>query len=168
MNNVLKYDYPKKIPLNFFTDKRGNLLEINKEKLNIKKFNYNIITSSKEKVLRGIHYNKKLDEEKLVVILKGKIFDVCVDLRKNRKSFGKINSLILKSGEALYIPKGFAHGYLTHSKENIILYYLSKTYKASEQTGIIWNDKTLNINWKIKNPILSLRDKKLNTFNFLP
>ena len=68
----------------------------------------------------------------------------------------------------MYIPKGFAHGYLTHSRENIILYYLSKIYKPSEQTGIIWNDKTLNINWEIKKPILSLRDKKLNGFkNFL-
>ena len=168
MNKLLKFDYPKKISLNLFNDKRGNLLEINKTRLNLKKFNYNIITTSKKKVLRGIHYNKKLDEEKLVVILKGKIFDVCVDLRKNSNTFGKSNCAILKSGEALYIPKGFAHGYLTHSRENIILYYLSKIYKPSEQTGIIWNDKTLNINWEIKKPILSLRDKKLNGFkNFL-
>ena len=72
MNKLLKFDYPKKISLNLFNDKRGNLLEINKTRLNLKKFNYNIITTSKKKVLRGIHYNKKLDEEKLVVILKGK------------------------------------------------------------------------------------------------
>ena len=150
---------PQKIILKKFNDRRGYLLELLPKKFR-KKFIYFILTYSKKNVVRGLHYDLGLKEEKLVYVLNGKIFDVCVNLKKGieyKKKFCKI----LKEGEALYIPKGFAHGYKCIGKKNILIYFLSKNFNYKTNKGIFWKDKKLNINWKIKKPIISKKDLNL-------
>ena len=147
---------PKKIKLNRFNDKRGYLLELLPKKFkNI--FKYSIITSSKKNVLRGLHYDKLLNEKKLIYVLKGEILDVTVNIKKNKKIY--YNKL--KEGDALFIPSEFAHGYKCLDKENILLYFLSKNYNPKNQKGIIWKDEKLNIRWNIKNPLISIKDKMI-------
>ena len=147
---------PKKIKLNKFDDERGYLLELlPKELKNI--FKYSIITSSKKNVIRGLHYDKFLNEKKLIYVLKGEILDVTVNIKKNKKIY--YNKL--KKGDALFIPSEFAHGYKCLAKENVLLYFLSKDYNPNNQKGIFWKDNKLKIKWNIKTPIISTKDKML-------
>ena len=147
---------PKKIKLNKFDDERGYLLELlPKELKNI--FKYSIITSSKKNVIRGLHYDKFLNEKKLIYVLKGEILDVTVNIKKNKKIY--YNKL--KKGDALFIPSEFAHGYKCIARENVLLYFLSKDYNPNNQKGIFWKDNKLKIKWNIKTPIISTKDKML-------
>ena len=132
------------------------------KKLN-KRFVYSIITQSKKNVLRGMHFNKKHNEEKLVYILDGKILDVTINLNKG-KNFGKIFYNRLRKNDILFIPKGFAHGYLCLDNKNAILYLLNKKYTYKNNLGFLWNDKKFNIKWGIRKPILSTKDKKLREY----
>ena len=145
-----------------YKDIRGQLSEITPKKIN-KKFSYSILTESKKDVIRGMHFNKVMNEEKLLVILKGKILDVTINLNKG-KNFGKIFYFKLKKNDILFIPKGFAHGYLCLGKKNIVLYLLNKKYSNKNNTGFCWNDKNFNIKWGIKKPILSMKDKILKEY----
>ena len=145
-----------------FKDTRGHLTEITSEKIK-KVFTYSILTESKKNVIRGMHFYKKMDEEKLVFILDGKILDVTINLNKG-KNFGKIFYNKLKKGDVLFIPKGFAHGYCCLNKKNSILYLLNKKYSIKNNYGFAWNDKNFNINWKINNPILSGKDRFLKEY----
>jgi len=147
---------PEKIKLKKFDDDRGYLLELLPKKFK-NLFKYSIITSSKKNVIRGLHYDKWLNEKKLIYILKGEILDVTVDVKKNKKIY--YNKL--KKGDALFIPSEFAHGYKCLAKENVLLYFLSKNYNPKNQNGIFWEDKKLMIKWNIKNPIISTKDKML-------
>ena len=153
---------PKKLKKKIFKDKRGYLLEIIPTKMK-KKFIYSILTESKKKVIRGMHFNKKLDEEKLVVILDGRILDVTINLNKG-KNFGKIFYFKLKKNDILFIPKGYAHGYLCYGKKNLVLYLLNKKFSKKNNSGFIWNDKKFNIKWNIQRPILSDKDRALREF----
>ncbi len=154
------------IPIKFisknFKDTRGNLIEVTPEKIR-KKFNYCIITNSKKNVLRGMHYNKNMNEEKLVFILEGKMLDVTINLNKG-KNFGKIFYYNLKKNDILFIPKGYAHGYICQDKQNTILYLLNKKYSNKNNAGFIWNDKNFNIKWGVKKPILSNKDEYLKVY----
>lgn len=145
-----------------YKDIRGQLSEITPKKIN-KKFSYSILTESKKDVIRGMHFNKVMNEEKLLVILKGKILDVTINLNKG-KNFGKIFYFKLKKNDILFIPKGFAHGYLCLRKKNTVLYLLNKRYSNKNNTGFCWNDKNFNIKWGIKKPILSMKDKFLKEY----
>lgn len=145
-----------------YKDIRGHLSEITPKKIN-KKFSYSILTESKKDVIRGMHFNKVMNEEKLLVILKGKILDVTINLNKG-KNFGKIFYFKLKKNDILFIPKGFAHGYLCLGKKNTVLYLLNKKYSNKNNTGFCWNDKNFNIKWGIKKPILSMKDKFLKEY----
>ena len=117
---------------------------------------------SRQWTLRGLHYQIKHTQGKLVRVTAGSVFDVAVDLRKNSKTFGKYFSFILtdKSYSSIYIPEGFAHGFCGLDKENIIFYSCSKYRHKNSETGIKWDDEDLKINWPIKNPIISQKDKK--------
>ena len=140
-----------------FKDSRGSFREILRENLLKKNFKFQITSKSKRNVIRGLHFQKKKPQGKYVSVLKGKILDVCLDLRKKSKTFGDIFSIILseKNKTSLLIPKGFAHGYYTYADENII-YYKSSSYRQKKmEIGIKWNDVDLNINWPKKTPILS-------------
>ena len=145
-----------------YKDIRGCLSEITPKKIN-KKFSYSILTESKKNVIRGMHFNKVMNEEKLLFIIKGKILDVTINLNKG-KNFGKIFYFDLKKNDILFIPKGFAHGYLCLEKQNKILYLLNKKYSNKNNTGFCWNDKNFNIKWGIKKPILSIKDKSLKEY----
>ena len=133
------------------------------------RFVFGCTSSSKKNVLRGLHLQTKNMQGKYVSVLKGKILDVVLDLRKGSKTFGKHFSILLseKNAKSIFIPPGFAHGFLGLEKENII-YYLCTNYRsAKNEVGILWNDKNIKINWPIKHPIISKKDKKnmkLNEF----
>ena len=154
--------YPVKYNSKFYNDKRGYLREIIPQKIK-SKFIYSILTNSKKNVLRGMHFNKKMNEEKLIYVLDGKILDVTIDLNRG-KNFGKIFYHNLKKNDILFIPKGYAHGYICLEKSNSILYLLNKKFSKSNNYGFIWNDKKFKIKWKIKKPILSKKDKNLKEY----
>ena len=149
------------------SDSRGNLRETFKREI-IKWDNliFDYATTSKKNVLRGFHFQSKFKQAKFVNVLKGKIFDCVVDLRKSSKTFGKSFSIELseKNCLSLYVPEGFAHAYYTYSDLSIIYYKLSNYYHPEYEDGLLWNDKLLNIKWPVKKPIISKKDNNLKTF----
>ena len=162
-----KFKDLKIIKLKKNSDKRGFLKEtFRKNKIQSKYLPFSYYVNSKKNVIRGFHFQYKFQQIKYITVLKGKILDCVIDLRKKSKTFGKVYKITLseKNSLSLYIPEGFAHAYMTLEKENIVLYNLSNYYKPSFESGIIWNDNDLNINWPIKKPFLSLKDKGLPTF----
>ena len=149
-----------------FKDNRGYFRELFLNKNIKKKFPFDVMSSSKKNVLKGLHLQLKKPQGKLVTVLRGRIFDVALDCRKNSKTFGKYFSIILSENEniSLYIPEGFAHGFCSLS-DNTIMHYKCTNYRDQRsETGIIWNDYEINIKWPIKNPILSAKDKSNISF----
>lgn len=162
-----------------FTDKRGYFFE----SFNLNKFKeltgviINFIqdnqSQSSKGVLRGLHFQAgEFAQAKLVRVIKGSVLDVCVDLRKESPTFGKHFSIILddKNNKQLFIPRGFAHGFLVLENETIFSYKCDNVYNKSSERGILFNDKRLNINWNFTDDkiLLSDKDKQLPTFeNFL-
>jgi len=165
---LTKFSGLKVIQSKSYKDNRGLFKEDFKKKFfKNKKFVFGCTSTSKKNVIRGLHLQTKFSQGKYVSILKGSIFDVVVDLRKDSKTFGKHFKIILSDNNAksLFIPAGFAHGFLGLKKENIIYYYCTNYRSAKHEKGILWNDKKLNIKWPIKKPIISLKDKKNLTFS---
>jgi len=152
-----------------YRDKRGFFKEVFKNKIIKKKFIFDCLSFSKKNTLRGMHIQLKNSQTKLITVAYGKILDVVVDLRKNSKTFGKTFSIEIseKSNFSLYIPKGFAHGFLCLSKKCVIYYKCDKYQNKSSERILRWNDKTVNIKWTIKNPILSKKDKNGLSFKVL-
>jgi len=148
-------------------DKRGYFKELLKEKNFKNKFPFTVMSYSKKNVLRGVHMQTKNPQGKFISVLKGKIFDVSVDLRKNSKTFGKYFSCILseKNSKSIFIPPGFAHGFLTLEKENYIIYSCTKYRDGKNEIAIKFDDKNLNIKWPSNKPIISVKDK--NAINFV-
>ena len=105
---------------------------------------------------------KKNEQGKYISVIKGKILDVVVDCRKKSSTFGKHFKIILseKNCKSIFIPRGFIHGFLGLENENIVIYGCTNYRDKNSEIGIKWNDKDLNINWNIKNPILSKKDSK--------
>lgn len=151
-----------------FYDNRGYFREISLEKLIKKRLIFTILSKSKKNVLRGMHLQRKNPQGKYISVLKGEIFDVAVDCRKNSKTFGKHFKITLndKKNVSIYIPPGFAHGFVGLKKENIVLYSCTNYRNKKSEIGITWNDPDLNINWPIKKPTLSSKDKLNKFFNF--
>ncbi len=152
-----------------FPDERGFFLEIFKESafhangIN-DRFIQDNLTHSIKGVLRGLHYQKAPKAQaKLVTALRGEIFDVAVDVRKNSPTYGKWVSEILseQNHKLLYIPEGFAHGYCVLSDETDIFYKVNQEYSPEHDSGFIWNDPEINIKWPIDKPIISEKDQKL-------
>ena len=132
-----------------FKDYRGSFGEIYKKKfLKKKNFIFNVSSFSKKKVLRGLHIQTKKPQAKFLTVIKGKIFDVAVDLRKKSKTFGKYFSITLsnQSYSSIYIPEGFAHGFCGLDKENIVYYCCTNFREKNYEIGILWNDPDLKIN----------------------
>jgi len=153
-----------------FSDDRGFFFESFKESdffLNgiDKKFVQDNFSHSVNGVIRGLHFQKAPKAQaKLVTVLKGKIFDVAVDIRKNSPTYGKWVSEILSDNthNLLYVPEGFAHGFCVISDEADVLYKVSNEYSQEHERSIIWNDPKLDIQWPIKKPIISNKDNKLS------
>ena len=147
-------------------DVRGNLREIFRK--NIIKWDnliFDYATVSKKNIIRGFHFQYKFKQVKFVSVLKGKILDCVIDLRKNSTTYGKSFSIELseKNCFSLYIPEGFAHAYYSYSDLNIIYYKLSNYWYPEYEDGILWNDKSIKNKWLTKKPIVSIKDKKLKT-----
>ena len=154
---------PLIIKTKIYNDKRGFLKETFRNNLfkNIK-FPFDIMSSSKKKVLRGLHIQTDKSQAKIITVTHGKIFDVAVDLRKNSKTFGKYVSLIISENSdfSFYIPKGFAHGFLCLSKKCTVNYKCSEYRHSKYEKTLSWNDPKINIKWPVLNPILSEKDKE--------
>ena len=138
-----------------FSDNRGNFMELyNRRALSEKGLNrlfvQDNIVSSKKGVLRGLHFQKYHQQGKLVSVINGKIFDVVVDIREESDTFGKWFGIVLSKAnkKQLYVPEGFAHGYLVLEDDTLVYYKCTDYYYPEEQEGIIWDDKDLKINWK--------------------
>ena len=149
-----------------FSDSRGFFLETYSYKkyantLNLEsEFVQDNHSFSKKNVLRGLHYQKNRPQGKLVRVLSGEVFDVAVDLREDSNTFGEHFSIIL-SGEnkkQLWVPPGFAHGFMVISDEAHFEYKCTAYYDQSDERCIIWNDPDININWPQPMPILSKKD----------
>jgi dTDP-4-dehydrorhamnose 3,5-epimerase len=161
--------YPK-----IFKDERGFFLEtFNKlafEKAGIKtSFIQDNQSFSTKGVLRGLHFqNPPYSQAKLVSVISGKVLDVAVDLRENSPTFGKHQVVILEAEKRnmLLVPEGFAHGFVA-LEDSVFSYKCSNIYHKESESGIIWNDKDLNIDWMYKNPLVSEKDKILPAFREL-
>ncbi|MBQ4646378.1 MAG: dTDP-4-dehydrorhamnose 3,5-epimerase [Candidatus Gastranaerophilales bacterium] len=157
-----------------FGDNRGFFMESYKKSEFFEngirvEFNQDNHSKSSAHVLRGLHYQAKpYGQAKLVRCSKGKIYDIAVDIRPNSKTFGKYVKVELSEDnkQMLFIPEGFAHGFVVLSSEAELLYKATGEYNPLADRGILWNDKDININWEIDfEPILSDKDKiqpKLN------
>ena len=143
-----KFEGLKIIQQKKFGDSRGKLRETFKKKI-IKWDNliFDYATISKKNVLRGFHFNSKFPQAKFVAVIKGKIFDYVIDLRRKSKTFGKSFSIVLSENncKSLYIPEGFAHAYYSFAKLNLIYYKLSDYYKPKYESRILWNGKGLRL-----------------------
>ena len=122
-------------------------------------------SKSNKGVVRGLHFQiPPFEQNKLVKCINGNILDVTVDLRKNSKTYGKSFSIELSSenNKQLFVPKGFAHGFQVLSETAIVNYKVDNFYNPKSDSGIIWNDKDLSIDWNLDvKPILSDKDLKL-------
>ena len=149
-----------------FKDKRGYLRVTHNQKL-IKKINFvfEYCTNSKKNSLRGFHFQYNYQQAKYVSVLKCKILDCVIDLRKNSKTFGEYFKIILsdKNNLGLYIPEGFAHAYYSYENENIIYYKVNNYYQPKHEDGINVLDKQLKIKWPGKFFLISKKDKKLRS-----
>ena len=161
----MSLEVPKIIKANCYYDKRGYLQEIYLKKNLKKNFKFSFITFSRRNVFRGFHFQSKNQQVKLIYLVKGSLLDIVIDLRRRSNNFGKAYRFKLREKNILYIPKGFAHGFLTLSAENVLLYYMTNYRDAKNENGIVWNDKNLKIKFPVKKLIISKKDKKLNTFD---
>ena len=158
-----------------FKDKRGFFYE-SYNKSNLDKITNIVFVQDNESksykgVIRGLHFQAPpFDQTKLVRCVSGKILDVVVDIRTNSKTYGKSFSVKLSSenNKQLFIPKGFAHGFQVLSDEAVVNYKVDNFYNSESESGIIWNDKDLSIEWNLDiKPILSEKDLKLISFKQL-
>lgn len=157
--------YPK-----IYHDDRGLFLEVFTPALHAQlgmslTFVQDNLSVSKKNVVRGLHLQlPPFAQAKIISVVKGRVLDVAVDLRKNSATFGKYFSAILddEKHNMLVIPEGFAHGFAALSDSHFF-YKCSAPYNAKSEKGVIWNDPTLKINWGINSPVVSQKDLQLPT-----
>ena len=118
-------------------------------------------SQSQKNVLRGLHFQKENPQGKLVRVVRGEVFDVAVDIRKDSSTYGKWVGVILSEDNKsqLWIPPGLAHGFLVMSDIADFEYKCTNYYDPNSERCLLWNDPTVNINWPISTPILSEKDK---------
>tara|TARA_B100000989_G_C19507854_1_gene457353 strand:+ start:234 stop:806 length:573 start_codon:yes stop_codon:yes gene_type:complete len=152
-----------------FEDERGLFYENfnNKDFLDATNFTFNTvqenISYSRKHTLRGLHFQRgKFSQSKIISVLKGSILDVVVDIRADSKTFSKWVSYILddKLNESIFVPHGFAHGFLALEDYTKVSYKVDKPYNKKSECSIIWNDPNLMIDWSVNNPILSKKDSE--------
>lgn len=156
-----------------FEDSRGFFFEsYNKEsyaKLGLKvEFIQDNLSKSQKGVVRGLHFQKPpFEQGKLVQVIRGSVIDVAVDIRKNSKTFGQYIAIELseQNKTQFYIPPGFAHGFSTLEDNTIFSYKCTNVYNKESEDSIFWNDDTLKIDWGVKNPIISEKDKLAKPFD---
>jgi len=149
-----------------FKDNRGYFKELLRENIIKKKFPFLVMSYSKKNVIRGLHLQTQNSQGKFVTVIKGRVFDIAVDLRKNSKTYGEYFSCILseKNSNSIYIPPGFAHGFQALDKENYIIYNCTKYRNSKSEIVIKYDDENLNIKWPLKRQIVSKKDKEAISF----
>ena len=168
----LEIDGPVLIRPTVIYDERGFFMESYTkdefERMGIKdKFVQDNHSLSIKNTLRGMHFQiEPYAQSKLVRCIAGSILDVAMDIRKDSKTFGKHVKVVLSSEDKkiFYIPKGFAHGFLVLSDVAEVIYKVDDFYNREYDSGVIWNDPELGIDWPVVNPILSEKDRRLQTF----
>jgi dTDP-4-dehydrorhamnose 3,5-epimerase len=153
------------IELRSFADDRGRFMELYREDryreigvpLPFVQDNFSV---SKRHVLRGLHYQIVQPQGKLVTVLRGAVLDVVVDLRRSSPTFGEFDSFELseENRRQLYVPPGFAHGFLTLAEENVVMYKCTDLYSPPHERTLIWNDPALGIDWPTSEPLVSPKD----------
>lgn len=120
------------------------------------------LSFSRKGILRGLHFQKTQPQAKLVQAVAGRIFDVAVDLRPGSDTFGKWSGVILseENKRQLFIPQGFAHGFCVLSKSAHVAYKCSDFYNPDDEGGILWSDPHIAIEWPLKDPTLSEKDRQ--------
>ena len=151
-----------------YKDERGSFFESYSIDLITKGVRKNFVQDnqsiSKKDVLRGLHFQSPpFAQAKLVRVTNGSVLDVALDIRKDSKTFGKAFSCVLskENNKMIFIPEGFAHGFLSLEDDTVFLYKCSNLYYKASENGVLWNDPDLNIDWGIKNPIISEKDTLL-------
>ncbi|QTE21489.1 dTDP-4-dehydrorhamnose 3,5-epimerase [Polaribacter cellanae] len=159
-----------------FGDKRGNFFEVFNQKIFTEKTGLKVKfvqdnqSISQRGVLRGLHLQKgEFAQAKLVRVIKGKVLDIVVDVRKNSPTFGKHFSIELSedNNKQIFVPKGFLHGFSTLEDNTIFSYKCDNYYHKEAEDGVIYNDKVLNIDWKLKKNEILLSEKDENLPSFL-
>ena len=184
MNNFTVKTTPIKdliiIETKVFGDLRGFFMETYNQKsfeeLGLTmKFVQDNHSKSKKGVLRGLHFQTRNTQGKLVRVIRGRVFDVAVDLRKESETYGQWYGIELSAENKLmfYVPEGFAHGFLTLDDDTEFVYRCTDLYSPEYDSGILWNDETLNIDWKFEEfginreeLTISEKDRKQQKFDF--
>ena len=126
------------------------------------------LSKSDKNVLRGLHFQAPpYAQGKLVQVIRGSVLDVAVDIRKDSPTYGQHHSVVLseENKTQFYVPEGFAHGFVTLEDNTIFSYKCTNLYHPNTEGAIIWNDKDLEIDWQVENPIISEKDLKANPFH---
>ena len=125
---------------------------------------------SRRHTLRGLHYQLKHPQCKLVYVITGEILDIAVDIRRGSPTFGQWMGTLLseKNRHQLFVPKGFAHGFCVLSETADVMYKCTDLYAPGDEYGILWSDPTIDIVWPIENPILSKKDAENPQLNHVP
>lgn len=155
-----------------FRDKRGLLIETYQEKrymdIGIKcRFVQDNHSISTRGTLRGLHYQAGPGQAKLIRVARGRIFDVAVDIRRHSETFGCWVGAELDDVDhfQVYVPAGFAHGFVSLSDEAHVSYKLSRPYDSNSERSLLWNDPELDIRWPVSTPLLSERDRDAMSFS---
>src|SRR5699024_8597770 len=149
-----------------FEDKRGFFFEsyrqsrLREQNIDVQ-FVQDNVSFSQQNTLRGLHYQIQNPQDKLLMVLRGEILDVAVDLRKNKATFGQHvkRHLSAENHHQLFIPKGFAHGFSVLSENALVYYKCSDYYSPEGERGLQWNDPELKIDWEVSEPIISEKDQ---------
>ena len=155
-----------------FADDRGFFLESYRKDLLAKagidvEFVQDNHSRSADGTVRGLHFQKGKGQAKLVRVVRGKVFDVAVDIRPDSPTFGKWHGEVLDehTNTSLFIPTGFAHGFCVLSEQGAdFLYKVSSYYDGTTETGFAWDDPEVGVAWPVKNPVLSKRDQSAQSF----
>jgi dTDP-4-dehydrorhamnose 3,5-epimerase len=155
-----------------FKDERGYFFEsYSRENLSAQGIEADFVQDNQsfsiKNVLRGLHFqNPPYAQGKLVRVIKGAVLDVAVDIRKNSPYYGKWVSQVISAENNLmmWIPQGFAHGFLTLEDENIFYYKCTNYYNSNSEGILLWNDATLAIDWGVSSPVVSNRDSQARCF----
>ncbi len=150
-----------------YSDRRGAFLETwnardyGKHGLDVT-FVQDNLSRSHRHVLRGLHFQNPRPQGKLISVLKGEVYDVIVDIRSESETFGEWSSTVLSADNAkqLYVPEGFAHGFLVRSEEALFHYKCTDFYHPETEGVIRWNDPAIGIDWPVEDPVVSERDRE--------
>lgn len=163
------------IELDVFADKRGYFLEtFHTRKYAHRDMGTSFVqdnhSHSRRATLRGLHYQRKNAQAKLIYAVNGEIFDVAVDIRRGSPFFGKWVGAVLSSENRrqVFIPKGFAHGFCVLSETADVIYKCSDFYTPADEYGVLWSDPDLGIEWPLENPILSPKDCRYPCLSEIP